>query len=1146
MDLTLLCCTIFSDYKKDMMAILSRPLEDDEMRTELEIEVLMKWVVYTYHLDPTGVQHTIYMCSSRKIVVNALQHCRIEQYFHPEYMVLQNQAAGPDEGLYTILNGRVDIIIFSPDSPNLVRLETAKKAKHDEEIFQILKFGTRVAQLNPNSGFGELSAIANVRRGASVCASKLKNDDPTDVLVVTKESLIDLLAQQHSKEQADGDESEAPPASAEVMDYLRQSGLAHKTAISDLLQAAACFKKVSCESGTLLYRKGDVVDKIFIVLGGEFLLDTGDYDESKNHTGLPFQSLEHSKCYILRRGSILGDEGMIGKKKVYQASALSLAEDNIIFEVSSFGLQFLSKRFGLEKYSALAMKEQSPSNNNLASVLKSEVMVHSAFTCLRKCIASQNPSRGFNHPIVDAMETDDQSLAGSTVFPPLPQSPMSKSSSVGSFSGSIKSKKSKAAACKAGKNTVKREMLKSTDLRKTQNSIACHDYPRLPPAAMHHAKMVVKQVQIRELSVIRNDSRRNVEAAAKELSQAKAGLKKVSTKAELKEKEILEEKYQRAVGIYKNHLNENLTLRVYGDSSVDENSDSESVIDSSTASPLKMHDITSVGFNSQISFVDMGDDDDAGMFSDDDDEYRSSAFDSDMTKVEQYLLFLSLKKKKESLKKVHGAHPTGYNRLGSALARSPSGGPSSPGVRQENRRVSAEMSGATNTFASPDSNVGTVTQHRRSKRSSVDSPAPVSGVDMREASATRLPNRLSSAGQVRKPNPSKRSSVDASIHQKVGATTNNGHAGSMKLTAKALKEHELKGDSIPGPPPIPMSTPENKNRKEPGFTRMTTVHTLGVETVLVTDKEGITRRIFAKNQAKPNFGNPVVGGSGGGAGIVDWAADSSIESDNTFRKNNPKLSNESPPVKSIEKIFGIATEKPSEELPPRKHVPEHLWITRYMKCSNRSAPDKNPLPLTGVSDDDFDSYKSDSSLSYSQSLIKRARQELAENLASATVDMTATEEEAAELLAAAKTEVKSPLPSKKKQFSQWQVIATDPTAAAKVVKDESKVDILQAFSNLMKEERQATSFIDGRRKNINQSEFRFNRDIDKLNTVDEISSLSQVNQSSKDLLLWKKFCSERVVSVNKGKELKQIPIRSKTGFHTIYWGKLMIDKSDGS
>ena len=140
MDLTLLCCTIFSDYKKDMMAILSRPLEDDEMRTELEIEVLMKWVVYTYHLDPTGVQHTIYMCSSRKIVVNALQHCRIEQYFHPEYMVLQNQAAGPDEGLYTILNGRVDIIIFSPDSPNLVRLETAKKAKHDEEIFQILKF----------------------------------------------------------------------------------------------------------------------------------------------------------------------------------------------------------------------------------------------------------------------------------------------------------------------------------------------------------------------------------------------------------------------------------------------------------------------------------------------------------------------------------------------------------------------------------------------------------------------------------------------------------------------------------------------------------------------------------------------------------------------------------------------------------------------------------------------------------------------------------------------------------------------------------------------------------------------------------------------------------------------------------------------
>ena len=103
-----------------------------------------------------------------------------------------------------------------------------------------------------------------------------------------------------------------------------------------------------------------------------------------------------------------------------------------------------------------------------------------------------------------------------------------------------------------------------------------------------------------------------------------------------------------------------------------------------------------------------------------------------------------------------------------------------------------------------------------------------------------------------------------------------------------------------------------------------------------------------------------------------------------------------------------------------------------------------------------------------------------------------------------------------------------------------------AFSNLMKEEKTSTSFTEGRRKNINHSEFRFNRDVDKLNTVDEISSLTKVNQSSKDLLLWKKFCSERVVSVNKGNELKQIPIRAKTGFHTIYWGKLLIDKSDGT
>ena len=337
---------------------------------------------------------------------------------------------------------------------------------------------------------------------------------------------------------------------------------------------------------------------------------------------------------------------------------------------------------------------------------------------------------------------------------------------------------------------------------------------------------------------------------------------------------------------------------------------------------------------------------------------------------------------------------------------------------------------------------------------------------------------------------------------------------------------------------------------------MTTVHTVGVKTVLITDKEGNTRRIFAKQQMKPNFGG---GGGGGVAQQVFETTDSSLASDPSFRKKNPKVANEVPPVHSIEKIFGINTTdanvkaksnsktKPKivASVSPKKHVPEHLWTTRYMKNSNGSVRDKEPAPLVGTSDDDFDCHKSDAGISYSRSLILRARKDLAESRY-VPPSRYSSSEESAPSAHSSSLEAVSPPSSPKRKESKWKmlakntrVLATDHKAA-----EDSKVDILQSYENLMKEERHVTSYIDGRRKNITQSEFRFNRDVDKLNTVDDIKSLSTVSDSSKDLLLWKKFCSERVVSVNKGHELKQIPIRAKSGFHTIYWGKLLIEKSN--
>jgi len=618
----------------------------------------------------------------------------------------------------------------------------------------------------------------------------------------------------------------------------------------------------------------------------------------------------------------------------------------------------------------------------------------------------------------------------------------------------------------------------------------------------------------------------------------------------------LEEKYQRAIGIYKNHINEKLTLKAQDDNAEDV-SDTESVQEN--ASPtIKLHDLTTADtYDSQVSFDDLDDEED--FFSDDEAELRENASDPNITKVEHYLFYLSLKKKKELMKMNRGrfgAPTAGYNRLGSAMARSPSGGSSLPaGGNKELPRSSSAVVATSNDIVS----TSTASAARRSKRSSVDSPANVNlSADDCKGTGPRLPNRLASAGVVKRPAHGNRSSLDSSAPQQVGAPGSNGHrlgsAGSMKLTAKSLKEHELRHDSLPSTPQPPISTPEKaKQKKEPvsTFTRMTTVYTLGVETIVITDKEGISRRIFAKNQTKPNFGNAGNCGSGTGAGVLDWAADSSIESDASFTKMNPKIPFETAPVKSIEKLFGITSDSDQSTGILKKHVPEHLWTTRYMKSSNKSVPDKKPQPLHGVSDDDFDSFKTDSGLSYSQSLIMRARQELADSLVSATVDMSSTEQDVIEYMENKKNRVieKFPSPSrlKRRQSQQWQTISTDPSgAAAKIKKEDSKGDVLQSFSNLMQEERSVSSYVDGRRKNITQSEFRFNRDVDKLDSADEISSLTKVTEASKDLLLWKKFCSERVVSVNKGNELKQIPIRAKTGFHTIYWGKLLIDKSDGT
>jgi CRP-like cAMP-binding protein len=441
---------ISHNYKQDVITILSRVIPEDELRTEFEIEVIFKWVLQNHHIDPTGIAYTLYMCNSKAAIIKAIQHFRLERYSPGHPIMLQGDFPRPEEGHYTIIHGLVDIVIFPPDSPELLRLHTAKKNKHEHEIVEILNTGKTIDTMPEGAGFGELSTITGMKRSASVRAHPHPSPDHTvDLLVIPQIALLGLLEHRRILKSTSvvsrsgpgtgggtSDENELPNyPSAEVMDYLRQSGLIYKAAMIDVMEAARCMVKTQYIRGSILYQKGSRVNKIYIILYGEVLLDTRSYEEGLSRDGEPFQHLDVEKCYLLRSGSILGDEGMtmgplaaamtgggagggrgstgssgVGSRggsaggtgtgtgaairgRCFESSAIVMSETAVFFEVTGYGITFLLNRLGIEKYSALVYKDIPLEIEKLES-LNDDLILHSTFMSLRKAIAMQNPFRG--------------------------------------------------------------------------------------------------------------------------------------------------------------------------------------------------------------------------------------------------------------------------------------------------------------------------------------------------------------------------------------------------------------------------------------------------------------------------------------------------------------------------------------------------------------------------------------------------------------------------------------------------------------------------------------------------------------------------------------------------------------------------------
>lgn len=382
---------VMHNYMKDIQQILSRPIQSTEMRTEMEIEIFFKWVLQDYALDPTGIAYSLYMCKSKAIIIRIIQGARLDRYNPREAILLQGSPPHMEEGLFTILSGAVDILILPQSSEQLTRLHSARTYNDNDEIERILTKEAVVADtLYVGAGFGELSALTNVRRAASIVACDIAT--PVDILVVTQQDIIDCV-----KCRRQVSTKYVQEASAEVMDFLRQTGLVNKAAVMDVMQAAACITKKTFPAGTLLYKKGAEVDKAYIILSGEILLDTGNFNDSKGFQGHLFQNINPSNCYILGSGSILGDEGMIGRDHTYDASAVVLSENSVMFEVIGFAIKFLGSRLGVEKYAALLYKEK-PVDAEPCDVALDQLVLHGTFNCLRKVYSAQNPFRKFSRP----------------------------------------------------------------------------------------------------------------------------------------------------------------------------------------------------------------------------------------------------------------------------------------------------------------------------------------------------------------------------------------------------------------------------------------------------------------------------------------------------------------------------------------------------------------------------------------------------------------------------------------------------------------------------------------------------------------------------------------------------------------------------
>lgn len=382
------------DYELDARVILSRKLPDDELRTELEIETLFKWIYSTKDIDPTGIANTIYLCKKRSAVYNALQQLRLEFYEPGETVLFQGDIPRAEDGHFTIFNGVCEVLQFPDESMPLMKLLYLAKKRKWDEAKKLLKQALILARITKFSGFGELSTLTGVKRAATIRTDP-NSRTPVEVLVLPKQALLDCLKSRRQ----DGVEGAAP---SEAMDFMRQSGLANRISPKDLVRVAQSMIRRTLLQGEILYFKNETVKSLFLVVSGELLLDTGDF--MLDGQAQPFINSNPDNCFHMPSGSILGDEGVTGQSNRFESTAVVVSDAAVVFEAVDFGMTFLTEKIGALRYCALTYRDKS--RWSPAIQLAEEINPYTYFHSLRKAIAFTHPYRGSRPKIYDEYVED--------------------------------------------------------------------------------------------------------------------------------------------------------------------------------------------------------------------------------------------------------------------------------------------------------------------------------------------------------------------------------------------------------------------------------------------------------------------------------------------------------------------------------------------------------------------------------------------------------------------------------------------------------------------------------------------------------------------------------------------------------------------